>query len=384
MGVGKPSLDTMPDSRIVNIPSLPVPYVAEDSPAVLSMSSGVEVDSKLSEVGNQAARKSMTLKLHTREESDAQSGDKHGLHESLVLSPAVGEPTVIEEEQSLEEQGPHDDVLSPTAREPPVTEEDRSGLIETESPHSVHEHRKNLKSFPSAGELTKWTLKPEKRLEEERAKSAPAATVAPSDTQLRTDRPAATLAPLDTQLHTDRPAATVAPSDVQLHTDRPAKIVQEPKTALLEAVEQDVEANSPSRGSSESSQLSSSSDIYHSLSNEGFEHVVTSASPFISSELTTPHLSEWKRERAPPVSLFDWKRDPSPLTTSLTGSSVTTISGGGSESTISTLSVQSASSVSSSIIEAAKVGLFTSDHYLRIPCGGSFHEVQIFRIFTIE
>jgi len=122
VGVGKPSLDTTPDSSVVSIPSLPVPYVAEDSPAVLSTSAGVEVDSKLSEVGNQAARKSMTLKLHTREESDAQSGDKQGLHKGHVLSPATDETAVIEKELSMEEQGIYDDVLSPTAREPSVTE----------------------------------------------------------------------------------------------------------------------------------------------------------------------------------------------------------------------------------------------------------------------
>ena len=145
------------------------------------------------------------------------------------------------------------------------------------------------------------------------------------------------------------PPTAVAPSDAQLHEDRPAKVFQVPKTALLEAVGQNID--SPSRRSSESGHLSSSSNTYHSLSNEGFEHVLTSASPFISSELTTPHLSEWKRERAPPVSLFDWKQDPIPLTSSLTGSSVTTVSGGGSKSTVS------ASSSSSDIIEAAKVGL---------------------------
>jgi len=72
--------------------------VAEDSPAVLSTSVGVEVDSKLSEVGNQAARKSMTLKMRTREESDAKSGEKHGLHKGHVLSPAADETAVIEEE----------------------------------------------------------------------------------------------------------------------------------------------------------------------------------------------------------------------------------------------------------------------------------------------
>ena len=45
------------------------------------------------------------------------------------------------EESSMEEQGIYY-VLSPTAREPSVTKGDRSGLIETESPHSVHEHLK--------------------------------------------------------------------------------------------------------------------------------------------------------------------------------------------------------------------------------------------------
>ena len=55
---------------------------------------------------------------------------------------------------------------------------------------------------------------------------------------------AATLAPSDIQPHTDRPAAAAAPSDAQLHTDRPAKIFQEPKTALLEAVEQMLKSTS--------------------------------------------------------------------------------------------------------------------------------------------
>lgn len=247
MGAAKALLNTIPDSSVINIPSLPVPYVAEDSPAVLSTSAGVDVDSKLSEVGNKAARKSMTLKLHSREESDAQSEDKHGLHEGHVLSPAAGEPTVIEEESS--------------------------SIIET---HSIHEYRKGIPSFLSTGEVAP---KPEKQSEKEQAKSALATSISSLETQL--------------------------------HGDSPANTFQAAKTSLLEAV----------LPSSPSSDASSSSDTYYSLSSGGFEQIVTSESPLTSSELTKLHIPEWKP-----------------------GSTTST-------------SVQNASSVSSGIIETAKVGL---------------------------
>lgn len=250
MGAAKTSLNPTPDSSVINIPSLAwVPYVAEDSPAVLSMSAGVETDSKLSDVGNQAVRKSMTLKLHSREESDTQSGNKQGGH---VLSPAAaGEPTMIEEQSS--------------------------SLIET---HSIHEYCKGLPSFLSTGEAA---LKPEKQLEKEQAKSALATTVSPLETQL--------------------------------HGDNPANTFQAAKTSLLEAVQPNTEADSLS------SDASSSSDTYYSFSSGGFEQTVTSDSPLTSSELTKPHIPEWKP-----------------------GSTTST-------------SVQNASSVSSGIIETAKVGL---------------------------
>ena len=302
-----------------------VQYVVEDSPAVLSTSAGAERTSRLSEIGKQEARKSLTLQLHSREESDVQRVDEQGLleqrvdeegsHEGHVISPVAVETTLTE--------GSHEGhVISPAGGESTGTEEERSSRIGIGSPHSVHEHRKGLQSFLSTGELMKLTLKPETRSEEGRAKSAPATTIAPSPT---------------------RP-----------HADSPASTSQASKTSLLEVVQQNIEVDSPSRGSSESSHASSSSDIYHSFSGEEFQHPMTSDSPFISAELTMPYSSEWKRKHAPLASSSNWNRDRSPLTSSLTESVLTTVSGGAPESTVS---VQSAISVSSGITETAKVRL---------------------------
>ena len=318
-----------------------VQYVVEDSPAVLSTLAGAERTSRLSEVGKQQARKNLSLQLHSKEESGVQRVDEQGLleqradeegsHEGHVISSTAGETEGSHEghvispvavETSLTEGSHEGHVTSPAGGESTGTEEERSSRIGIGSPHSVHEHRKGLQSFLSTGELAKWSLKAETRSEEGRAKSAPATTVAPSLT---------------------RP-----------HADSPANTSQASKTSLLEVVQQNIEVDSPSRGSSESSQASSSSDIYHSFSGEEFQHPMTSDSPFISAELTMPYSSEWKRKPAPLTSSSDWNRDRSPLTSSLTESVLTTVSGGAPESTVS---VQSAISISSGITETAKVRL---------------------------